>query len=414
MSISVERLGMNVKKKEKWIKLRHAIVWNIAYLILAPYCRLVYGLKADRFNEQNNRPYLILLNHQTPFDQFFVKLSFRGPIYFLATEDLFSNGWISSLIRWLIAPIPIKKSTTDISAVMKCIRVAREGGTIAICPEGNRTYSGKTEYMSSAIAGLAKKLKLPIALYRIEGGYGVEPRWSNGIRRGHIHSYVSRVIEPEEYAGMTAEELFHEIETGLYVNEAVADGPFRSNKRAEYMERIVYVCPFCGFSRHESHGNELTCTTCGRKVEYGMDKTISGIGHDHPFRFMNDWYEYQNAFVNSQDITTMVDQALFCDIVNISEVILHQRKDPLKKRAFMKLYGDRITIDEGSENQMVLPFSQVTTAACLGRNKLNIYIDDHVYQFKGSKSFNPVKYVNFYYRFKNISRGDFDGKFLGL
>ena len=57
-----------------------------------------------------------------------------------------------------MAPIPIKKQTMDITAVKNCILVAREGGTICIAPEGNRTYSGRTEYMRPSIASLAKKL----------------------------------------------------------------------------------------------------------------------------------------------------------------------------------------------------------------------------------------------------------------
>ena len=50
----------------------------------------------------------------------------------------------------------------------------------------------------------------------------------------------------------------------------------------------------------------------------------------------------------------------------------------------------------------------------LGRNKLNFYHDDHVYQFKSDKRFNALKYVNIYFRHKNIIKGDQDGKFLGL
>ena len=111
-----------------------------------------------------------------PFDQFFAGMSFKGPIYYMATEDIFSLGWVSDIIRFLVNPIPIKKQTGDLQATMTCLRVAREGGTIALAPEGNRTYSGRTEYMNPAIAGLAKKMNLPIALYRIEGGYGAQPR----------------------------------------------------------------------------------------------------------------------------------------------------------------------------------------------------------------------------------------------
>ena len=144
------------KKKSTWTKTRHRVITALVRPVLAPYCRLRYHIHVEKFREQGNRPYLILYNHQTGFDQFFVALAFRGPVYYLATEDIFSLGWISKILRWLVAPIPIRKQTTDITAVMNCIKVAREGGSLCIAPEGNRTYSGRTEYMSDSIASLAK------------------------------------------------------------------------------------------------------------------------------------------------------------------------------------------------------------------------------------------------------------------
>ena len=109
-------------------------------------------------------------------------MTLRGPVYYMATEDIFSNGWISKVIKYLVAPIPIKKQTTDIRAILNCLKVAKEGGSICIAPEGNRTYSGRTEYMNPSIVSLARKLRMPILIYRIEGGYGSEPRWSDVVR----------------------------------------------------------------------------------------------------------------------------------------------------------------------------------------------------------------------------------------
>ena len=401
-------------RKKQWIKPRHAVVRNILYVILAPYCKWRYGITIEKFKGPQKGPYLILLNHQTPFDQFFVGIAVSGPIYFMASEDLFSNGWVSSLIRWLIAPIPIKKQTTDVTAVKTCIRVAKEGGTIAIAPEGNRTYSGKTEYMNPAIAPLARKLGLPILLYRIEGGFGVEPRWSNCIRKGKMRSYVSRVVEPEDYAAMTDEQLFEIIKKELYVNEGVADGFFRSKTRAEYLERAVYVCPFCGFSRFESHGNDVTCLSCHRSIEYGEDKVLRGKGFDFPFTFMTEWYDYQVDFIQNIDVTQMTAEPLFTDTVNMSEVLLQVRKVPLLENVTLRLYGDKVTLNEGQADARTFNFDQASAVTVLGRNKLNIYYGGHVYQFKGDKRFNAMKYVHFYHRYKNISKGDTDGKFLGL
>ncbi len=402
------------KKQKKWIKYRHKIVRNILYVILYPYSVIRYGIKIDKFKEQGKRPYLILLNHQTPFDQFFVGISFKHPIYYLATEDLFSNGFISKVIKFLIAPIPIKKQTTDVTAVMNCLRVARQGGTICIAPEGNRTYSGKTEYMNPAIVPLAKKLGLPIALYRIEGGYGAEPRWSDVIRRGKMHSYVYRVIEPEEYKNMNDDELYSAIKEGLYVNEAVADITYKSNKKAEYLERAIYVCPYCGLSEFESNGNIARCKKCDRKITYNDDKTLSGVGFQFPFKFVNDWYEHQCKVVANTDLTGYLQTPIYSEKVKVSEVIIYQKKVPLKSLTTLSVYGDRFVINEGLDNMQIIPFSSTSAVSVLGRNKLNIYFDKKVYQIRAGKRFNALKYVNIYYSYKNIKLENSNDKFLGL
>ena len=401
-------------EKKKWTHPRHAVVTNTLKFLAQGIVRRMYHIDVVPFREQGNRPYLILMNHQTPFDQFFVAIAFRGAVYYMATEDIFSLGWLSTALRWLVAPIPIRKQTTDVQAVMNCLRIAREGGTIAIAPEGNRTYSGRTEYMNPAIAGLIKKLKLPVALFRIEGGYGVEPRWSDVRRKGRMKAYVSRVIEPEEIAAMTKEELYRAVQEGLDVREDCLSGEFHHKKSAEYLERAVYVCPFCGLAEFHSEGDLVTCKSCARQVRYLPTKELEGVGFDFPFPFFYQWYEYQKDYVNSFDVTAHVDAPLFRDTARLSEVLLYKRKQLLRKEAAFALYGDRVVVDEGTERELVLPFDEMSAASCLGRNKLNLYHKDMVYQVKGGKRFNALKYVNLFFRYKNVKKGDEHGKFLGL
>lgn len=400
-------------KRKKWIKFRHAIVRNILYWTLGLYSRLKYGIKIERFKEQEKRPYLILFNHQTTFDQFFVGMSFRGPVYYLASEDLFSNGWVSSIIRYLVAPIPIKKQTTDVSAILNCMRVAREGGTIAIAPEGNRTYSGRTEYMSPSIVLLAKKLGLPIALYRIEGGYGVQPRWSDVVRKGKMRSYVSRVIMPEEYAPMTDDELFREISDGLYVDEANTDSEFKHRESAEYLERAIYVCPECKLSTFESHGDIIECKKCGCAVRYLKNKELAAVKGNIPFKFVAVWYDYQIDFVNSIDPREFGDIPMYRERVSLYEVIPYKKKICILKESVLSMFGDRVSF-EGDGEDMTFRFEDASAFTVLGRNKLNIYNGGKIYQVKGGKRFNALKYVHIYHRYKNIVKGEENVKFLGL
>lgn len=392
-------------KKKPWIRRRHKVIIEIARVIMVPYMKLRYKIQIDKFREDKKRNYLILLNHQTPFDQFFVGASFRNHIYYMATEDIFSMGWVSKLIRWVVAPIPIRKQTTDIQAVMNCIKVTREGGSIAIAPEGNRTYSGKTEYMNPAIAPLARKLGVPILLYRIEGGYGAEPRWSDVIRKGKMHAYVSRVIEPEEAAAMSNDELYAAIRDGLYVDEAVADREFHHKKLAEYLERCIFVCPHCGMARFESHDDTLTCTNCGKSAKYLPTKEFEG---DFGFRFVNDWYEYQKDYVNQVDTNAYLETPLFTDKANLSQVLVYDRKVPLEQDMAMAMYGDRLVLGD-----RVLSFADISTITVLGKNKMNVYHGKDLFQIKGDKRFNALKYVMLFYRAKNLEKGEGE-TFLGI
>lgn len=392
-------------KKNQWIRKRHTVIRNVAYWVVYPYMRLKFGVTIEKFRAQEKRPYLILLNHQTVFDQFFVGCAFKGPVYYVATEDIFSMGWLSSLIRWLVNPIPIRKQTNDLKAVKTCIRVAKEGGTIAIAPEGNRTYSGKLCYVKPSIVKLIRVLKLPLAIFRIEGGYGVQPRWCDDVRRGKMRAYVSKVVAPEEYARLTDEELMDLLIKELSVDEAQVTGEFRHKNLAQYLERCIYVCPRCGLSSFISHGDRMTCKKCGLEARYLPTKELEDV----PFRFVSDWYDYQCDFVRKLPRDAYLAEPAYREKAAVFEVLLYRKKVPLSKEETVSLYSDRIQV--GDE---VFPFAETGAVTVLGRNKLNIYFGDRVFQLKGGKRFNALKYVNFYHHYQNETEGEENGEFLGL
>lgn len=403
----------NKKKKKQWVRLRHRIIRNIANCTLGVYTRIKYRVKVEPFKEQGDRKYLILMNHQTAFDQFFVGMAFKGATYYVANEDLFNNGFVSKLLKWAVAPIPIKKQRTDVSAVRTCMRVVKEGGTIAIAPEGNRTFSGKTEYMNSAIVGFARVLKLPLAFFRIEGGYGVHPRWADDVRKGKMRAYVSRVVEYEDYAKLSDKELFALIQAELSVDEGIADAAFKHKRLAQYLERAYYVCPDCGLSEFKSERDTITCQKCGKTVRYLPTKELQGVGFDFPFRFTTEWYEYQKDFIRGIDLTAYHDQPLYSEKIGLWEVIPSKSRKLVEKNGVVTLYGDRLTIKENGRER-TLDFKDIQAAAVLGRNKLNLYYGDTVYQLKGDKRWNALKYVHIYYHYKNAEKGENDGEFLGL
>lgn len=400
------------EKQQRWCLERHKRVRKIFAFPIWALTHLRYPVKIEKAPDDSQA--LILFNHQTALDQFLVGLAFPQPVYYVASEDLFSIGPLARAMEYLVAPIPIKKQSTDIRAVKTCLRVAREGGSIAIAPEGNRTYSGRPCFMNPAIGALAKKLKLPVLLFRIEGGYGVHPRWSDGVRRGPMRAYVAERIEPEELKAMSPEAIYERIRQGLNVDETQISGRYRGRKRAEYLERMLYVCPKCGLSRFESRGDTVRCLSCGLEASYGEDKQFKSADPSFPYRYAADWYQAQEDFVNALDIRDYLTKPLYRDRADLSRVLLYKRKELLRKGCDVALYGDRIVLDEGTERELCLPIEELSTVTVLGRNKLNLYHGEQIYQLKGDKRFNALKYVQLCARSKNIARGDFDDKFLGL
>lgn len=405
--------GCKVKKNnKKWMHFRHKVVWKVFYPLFAFLARVKYGARVKRF--KSKEPCVILFNHVTAFDQFFVGLSMGRPVYFVASEDLFSKGLVSKLLTYVVAPIPIKKHSTDLRAMKTILQVAKEGGSIALSPEGNRTYSGRTIYMKPSIANLAGKLKLPIVLYKIDGGFGVQPRWSDVVRKGKMTCGVSRVIPFEEYKDWSEDRLYDEIKAGLYVDEARNDREFRHKRLSEFLERVIYVCPECGLSGFESRLTRIKCLKCGREVRYGFNTELTGEGFEFPFKYVADWYEYQNSYVNKIDINEYIDKPLYVDEASLFEVVPYSHKIDIARNASVELYGDRVRVVKDDAEVLLLPFSEIVGSACMGNNKLNFDHKGKIYQIKGDVHFNPVKYVNFYNRYLNVSKGDENAEFLGL
>ena len=386
--------------------------------------KLLYGVKLNKRKKKDARQLLIVSNHQTVFDDFFVGLSFSGPVYYVASEDMFSIGILSKLLSWAVGPIPFKKSTNDVGAVMNCMRIAHEGGSICIFPEGNRTYHGRTVAMKDSIAVLAKKMKLPLAIFKIDGGYGIKPRWSDKRRKGKMTAGVTRIIEPEELAKMTEEEIYRLISKELYVDEHKKTEEYPSRHLAEYLERAIYVCPDCGLSAFISKGRRISCQKCGKITEYLPNKTLKGINYDCRMKNEGEWYDYQENYIRRLSRDAYLTEPAYVENVSILRVIPYKKKLMLDKEAVIRLYSDRYEFSVGAgatadfaENScfdgIALPFSKVQAAAAVGRNKLNIYTSEGIYQIKADKHFNPLKYVNFYYHY--IGNGEnSDAEFLGL
>ncbi|HPG92866.1 MAG TPA: 1-acyl-sn-glycerol-3-phosphate acyltransferase [Clostridia bacterium] len=397
---------------KKWVKVRHSAVFGF----LRPFFRVAmkrkYGFSCKRFKLEKGKPYLILSNHQSKSDQFLISLIFNRPLYFVARDDLFSMGFASKLIKFLVAPIPKNKVARDIKTIRDSMQVAKEGGCITLSPEGNLTFSGTTEYIAPSVVKYVKMLKIPVLFVNIRGGYGTSPRWAKKTRKGNIFGEVIREMGYEEYKDYSNEELYKIITDQLYIDDRNLNKNYLSSELAEYMECCVYVCPKCGLTHFVSKGDTITCTKCGYSAVYGDDlKFKTG-----EFGTVKDWYDYQKEFVKKFDYEALGDEPLFTDKIRVmKDEIFHKRKHRVSKRTTVKMYADRLEIldDFGSVS---ISLSDISDMAVCGRNKLEISDNErNNYFLIPTPRFNALKYVQFFYHYKNMQGETADeNEFLGL
>jgi len=155
----------------------------------------------------------------------------------------------------------------------------------------------------------------------------------------------------------------------------------------------------------------VTCKKCGISAKYGSDLRLTSNSTEFTYSTVKEWYKAQTEYVNSLDPYALTEHPVCTDKAMLFEVIPYKRKIPMGEVS-LALYGDKITAT--GNNGLTFSFNDVSAIAVLGRNKLNIYVYDKIFQLKSHKRFNAVKYMNLYYRYSNVKNGERDGSYLGI
>jgi DNA-directed RNA polymerase subunit RPC12/RpoP len=397
-------------------KFRHKVVYFILRPFFLVYMFVAYGYWPKRYKLKGN--YLIVSNHITMLDPFFLAASFTFPIYYVASNDIFAYKLVSKIITYLVAPISKTKSEVDINTIRDILTMAKNGGSIGLFLSGNSTYSGTEEYIDSPIAKLVKKINLPVIIYNLKGLYGVAPRWGSGLRRGYATGEINRIITQEELAKMSDESLTNTIKDGL--NVSALDIPERKRSylgknRAHFLERALFVCPDCKkMSTLKSQKHDFTCQNCGYSVTYMPNLTFKlNQGTTH-FESVKAWYDFEKSFIVSQDFSKLSSSQLITsdDGIKVLLNIRNKRKEHLLKDGVVEIYNNRFEIFNKNV-KIIISFEEIIALAVHAKNRLLITTKNHYYQVIGNERRSALKYLFIYYSIKNQKDGVTNG-FLGI
>ena len=385
-------------KKKKWCKVRHKFWFTIMRPIFSFLFWKKYGYKAENYKLDRKQNYLIICNHSCSLDPFMLGKSFFRPIYFVASDDLLKNGLISKIMKHTVAPIPIRKGTMDISSIRNCISIAKEGGTIGIFPEGNRTYSGEISYLGINLVKFIRKLDLPLIIYHIDGGYGLDPRWGKKSRRGKgSRGYVQRLLSKEELCSLKDEELLKIINTNLS-QEISPSLRFKSKEKAEYLERVLFVCPKChALETLVSEKNAIRCKCCSLEATYEEDLSFSSNDPSFKFKKVSEWMNYQKEYL--KDLAIEENKVLLGDEKVTLISCLEGKEKEVELVGELQMNSKSFIIKGEKEIQFF--FKDITQVENQGKHKLLFYIGKDYYEFKGGERFSSYKYYLMFNRINN-------------
>ena len=385
-------------KKKKWCKVRHKFWFTIMRPIFSFLFWKKYGYKAENYKLDRKQNYLIICNHSCSLDPFMLGKSFFRPIYFVASDDLLKNGFISKIMKHTVAPIPIRKGTMDISSIRNCISIAKEGGTIGIFPEGNRTYSGEISYLGINLVKFIRKLDLPLIIYHIDGGYGLDPRWGKKSRRGKgSRGYVQRLLSKEELCSLKDEELLKIINTNLS-QEISPSLRFKSKEKAEYLERVLFVCPKChALETLVSEKNAIKCKCCSLEATYEEDLSFSSNDPSFKFKKVSEWMNYQKEYL--KDLAIEENKVLLGDEKVTLISCLEGKEKEVELVGKLQMNSKSFIIK--GEKELQFFFKDIKQVENQGKHKLLFYIGKDYYEFKGGERFSSYKYYLMFNRINN-------------
>jgi 1-acyl-sn-glycerol-3-phosphate acyltransferase len=148
---------------------------------------------------------LLVCNHLSFLDVFFLGIPLRRPLNYLARSTLFMPG-LSALMR-SVGGYPIQREGIGASGMKETIRRLRAGGVVALFPEGTRSSDGELGPLKPGIASLASRVGVPVVPVGLAGLFESWPRTRLMPVPHPVRIHYGAPIFPEELAGLDTDAI---------------------------------------------------------------------------------------------------------------------------------------------------------------------------------------------------------------
>ena len=365
-------------------------LYGFLYATVAPiYRRIIHYTPQDL--SQAQPPYLVLANHNLTLDPVAVACAFKQPMCFVASDHLQRLGFLTWLLDACFGIISRRKGTVAYTTALEILRTLRQGDSVCLFAEGNRSFTGKTMPILPSTGALAKKAGVPVYTYKIEGAYFAHPRWAKYLRRGKVMGHLVNKYTPEQLKEMPVDavnaHILKDLGEDAHARQAANPIRYRGKRRAEFLETILFMCPCCKkIGGLKSQGNTLSCT-CGARMTYTEYGRLEGDG---PFSTEEEWDRWQEAELRKMaaeagETPIFQDASVTLTQLDNKNQVIYQHTGPASFSATTLYVGGR-----------ALPAADISDMSIYGRNTIVCTCGDDYYEVKGDKTFCGRKYDQLY------------------
>lgn len=128
-------------------------------------------------------PAIVAGNHFSHLDGLLINAASiyekRRPVVFLAAADVYYSNRPFRIMCDLVNCIPVKRDENDRAALLKTIRLLRDGKLFGIFPEGQRSRDGAIGEAKEGVAVIALATGCPVVPVGISGTFEALPRKTN-------------------------------------------------------------------------------------------------------------------------------------------------------------------------------------------------------------------------------------------
>ena len=274
---------------------------SLIYILSQPSMRKTHFSVRKKGMEKlgKKEPCLVLMNHSSFIDlKIASTLLYPRPFNIICEAD----GFVGK--EWLmrqIGCIPTHKFVSETALVKDMMYTVRTlKSSILLYPEASYSFDGTSPTpLPESLGKCIKLLKVPVVMIRTYGAFQRDPLYNLlKLRNVDVSADMEYLLSPEEIASLTSDDINSLVssrfafdhfqwqkENGIEVKE---------NFRTDGLCSVLYKCPKCGKEGvMESGGEEIWCSSCGKKWRMEEDGSLKSTDGDDIFSSVPEWSRWE-------------------------------------------------------------------------------------------------------------------------